>query len=198
MYRVGTFTFFLIAIFTCRVWARPWSYHYHPEPIASASPAETAAEVAPAVAQQRSTSYALKQAIVSDLVVGWENRRRFASATAPPDAKHLADLLKAFDTLNSGDDLQIFTTLSDYKFDSTAEAIYDCIALRKGSLLRPFLERSITEQSSDCEKELGERIKTTIKGSGLCATTAERIVRLKVLEVEIAAAKPCSTLNFHG
>jgi hypothetical protein len=176
-------------------WPRAWSYHYRPE-TATPSPTPTSpGEATPAAAPQVSTARLLRQTIVSDLAARVREVSAGGQAASYAESRRIISLLAAFDKMGSADDLRVLTQLSDYYLGQDAEAVYDCVLLRKGATLTPYIRQAIDHPSMDCVRELGpsfEKPSQALGGHALCVTSLERNSHLNLLATEIDSAKSCA------
>ena len=123
------------------VLARSWSYHYVPRtPKPSPEAAATTAATVPA--EQLSTARLLKQAIVSDLAIFTEEGKSWVRTCHVGTIRSIwsaasRSLIRWVHQKHS----VYFASLSGYYLGARGEKLYDCIALRKGKALEPFLKQ---------------------------------------------------------
>jgi hypothetical protein len=189
--------FWLATLGVATAFARAWSYHYAPiapEP----SPAVSATEAsimngASRPAAQLPTALLLKRAIVSDLALFIQEQN------GRPDKvyEYLVRKLSSFDRLSSPEALAVFASLSGYYLGASGEELYDCLSLRKGKALEPYLERYI-HGNAECSQELGRsftKSSAALGGYALCPNAQQQKVHLTTLIAEIDSAKLCSNGN---
>jgi len=191
--------FLLATIGVSPAFARAWSYHYRPitpNPSPAASAAEASiTQATPAPAEQLSAALLLKRAIVSDLAL-------FTQAHTVRSDKAYADLseyvvrrLSLFDPLDSPAALQVFAGLSGYYLGARGEELYDCLTLRKGKALEPYLEQYLHNGNAECSQELGQSFTKPSNALGryaLCPSGQRQQAHLAALIAEIDSAKKCS------
>jgi len=194
--RIGLLVLLLALVSPRVAWPRAWSYHYHPE--ATETPTSTpvsSGEATPVTTPRLSTAPLLKQTIVSDLAARVSRVNAAEQAASYTERRRIVSLLATFDKMGSTDDLRVLTQLSEYYLGEDAEAVYDCILLRKGSTLTPYIRQAIAQQSTECVHELGasfEKPSQALGGHALCVTSVERSAHLNLLAAEIDSAKSCS------
>jgi hypothetical protein len=146
-------------------------------------------------ARQLSSARLLKQAIISDLAFF------IVEQSSRPDkayAEHSTDLiqrLSLFDRLDSPAALEEFASLDGYYLGAPGEELFDCLALRKGRALKPYLEQSLYSGNAECSQKLGQSFtkpSDVLGGYALCATDQQQKAHLRILIGEIDAAKTCS------
>jgi len=173
-----------------QVFARSWSYHYRPITQSSPSAATT-----PAPGEQLTTARLLKRAIVSDLAT-FVQEQEIRSAKA--SARHwgfVVSHLMSFDPLSSPDALGLFATLAGYFLGTGGEEAYDCLSLRKGKILEPYLVKYLQSGSHECTQELGDTFtkpSDALEGHALCVTNQEQQAHLGTLLAKIDAGQSCS------
>jgi hypothetical protein len=179
--------------------ARAWSYHY--QPIApTTSPAASATEASimqgtPASAEQLSKARLLKRAIVSDLALFVTEESDRPDKAYAEQWKHLVRQLSSFDPLDSPAALEVFAGLSAYYVGARGEELYDCLSLRKGKALEPYLEQYIHNGNAECAQGLGQSFtkpSNALGGYALCPSDQQQIAHLTTLIAEIDSAKTCS------
>lgn len=198
MLRIGVLVLLLALASSSDAWSRAWSYHYNPAPVKTSTPTPvSSSEATPVTAPHSSTAQLLKETIVSDLAarVRRANVAGEATSTSDTESRRIISLLATFDKMDSTDDLRVLTELSDYYLGKDAEAVYDCVLLRKGSTLTPYIKQAIDQASTDCVRKLGASFgnpSQALGGHALCVTSFERNAHLNLLAAEIDAGKSCS------
>lgn len=178
--------------------ARSWSYHYKPvTPQQSPAAAATEASLAPAApvpAEQLSTARLLKRSIVSDLAVFVKEQPARSDKAYSQHSDYVVHQLALFDPLSSQEALGMFGSLSGYYLSSRGEQLYDCLALRKGKSLKPFLEQYLINGNTECSTELGQTFakpSVALDGNALCASDQQQKVHLAILIAEIDSGTAC-------
>jgi len=190
--------FLFAAIDVSQAFARAWSYHYKPiapspSPAVSATEASIPQTILPP-AEQSSTARRLKRAIVSDLAHLIEEQTAGGKASAG-HSEYLVRQLSLFDPLGSPAALEAFAGLSGYYLGARGEELYDCLSLRKGKALKPYLEEYIHNGNAECTEELGQSFtkpSDALGGYALCPTGQQQKTHLATLIAEIDSAKTCS------
>jgi hypothetical protein len=179
--------------------ARAWSYHY--KPIApNPSPAAGAAEASimqgtPAQAEQLSTAPLLKRAIVSDLALLIQERSARSDKASSDHSEYPVRQLLSFDQLSSPAALGVFAGLSGYYLGAPGEELYDCLSLRKGKALEPYLEQYLHNGNAECSQELGQsftRPSSALGGYALCPNGQQQKAHLITLIAQLDSARACS------
>jgi hypothetical protein len=190
--------FWLATFGVSPAFARAWSYHYKPinsQPSPSASASEASiTQATPAPAQQLSTAQLLKRAIISDLVllVQEQNGGRPHKAER---SEYLIRQLSGFDRLSSPGALEVFAGLSGYYLGARGEDLYDCLSLRKGKALEPYLEQYVHSDDAECSQKLRQSFtkpNDALGGYALCPSGQQQKAHLTALIAKIDSAKPCS------
>ena len=180
------------------VLARSWSYHYVPRtPKPSPEAAATTAATVPA--EQLSTARLLKQAIVSDLAIFTQEGSVGTDMSRRDHSEYLVSRLALFDSMGSPEALGVFASLSGYYLGARGEKLYDCIALRKGKALEPFLKQYLGNANPECLWDLGQKFAApsdALGGHALCLSDQQQRDHLTNLIVEIDTAKSCSDSEF--
>jgi hypothetical protein len=169
--------------------ARSWSYHYHPRELSSPSPNPT-----PFVQSRFSTAQLLKQAILSDLAI-YVIQPNFPGGPNGSQLPNVAGQLSLFDRMNAPDALPVLASLSGYYLGSGNERLYDCLVLRKGAALKPYLEELFRSGSLECLRQFGAAYgnpSSALNGHAFCPNQRQVAEHLAKLIGEIDAAKPCS------
>jgi hypothetical protein len=174
MHRVAFLTIVLLLVGLGAASPRSWSYHYNPESAAS------------------STAQVLKQAIIAELA---------RDATTPNETSasgntRIVGLLAGFDRMNSTDDLRALADLSGYFLGIPAETLYDCLALRKGPALKPYLAQAPPQSAAACEHEGFLRPNAALGGRAICVTSSDQAAHVTALIDEIDAGRSCSNTRF--
>jgi hypothetical protein len=73
-----------------------------------------------------------------------------------PDSDPVQGLLLLFDSWNSDESLRVLASFSNYYLGEAFGGLYDCLVLRKGKAIRPYLEQALRSNSDECKKEFGE------------------------------------------
>ena len=92
-------------------------------------------------------------------------------------SKHVVSRLTLFDPLSSPEALGVLASLSGYYLSVRGEKVYDCLALRKGKELEPFLEQYLRNGNPECLRELGDRFATpsnALDGYALCLSDQQQ------------------------
>jgi hypothetical protein len=187
-------TWLVLLVGTSSGWARSWSYHYHPEEIAPTPQATpTAATLSTSV--ESSPAKLLKLAIVSDLAVFVENRKPQAKTAYSDHMKYVTSQLSLFDGMNTPDSLGMLASLSGYYLGAPAEKLYECLALRKGKAIEPYLDQYLHNGNSQCLHDLGPdfgKPSASLDGRALCSDTQEVEERLIDLIAKINMGRSCA------
>jgi len=178
---------------------RSWSYHYKPitpkpSPAASASEARVT-HATPAPAEQLSTARLLKRAIVSDLALYIQKQSVRSDKAYADHSAYLVRRLSLLDSLGSPEALAMFASLSGYYLGTRGEELYDCLALRKGKALEPYLEEYVRNGNAECSQELGQgftKPSYALRGYALCPSGQQQKAHLTTLIAEIDSSKSCS------
>jgi hypothetical protein len=174
--------------------ARSWSYHYHAR-VESPAPSPSPTALAP---PRLSTAQLLKQTIVSDLAIYVAQ----PSLSGPPDTGQIAYItgrLSLFDRMDTPDALEVLAGLSGYYLGAPAEQLYDCLCLRKGLALKPYLEQLLRSGNPECLRRFGSAFQTpspALDEHAFCPNDQQLTDHLTKLIGEIDAAKPCSDSDF--
>jgi len=186
--------FWLWLIYCSAVWARSWSYHYvpmSPKP----SPEAGAATPTPPVSEQYSTAVFLKRAIISDLAVYVRDTNLGTYAPSADHSQYVVSRLLPFDQMNSPEALSILASLSGYYLGRRGEKLYDCLSLRKGKKIEPYLAQYLRNGNSECAQELGPSFvnpSAALDGNALCPSNRKQAERLARLISEIDSGESCS------
>ena len=191
--------FLLVAISVSPAFARAWSYHYEPK-TPNPSPAASATEASitqatPVPAEQLSTAQLLKRAIVSDLALFTQAHTARSDKAYTDLSEYVVRRLSLFDPLDSPTALQVFAGLSGYYLGARGEELYDCLSLRKGKALKPYLEQYIHNGNAECSKELGQSFtkpSIALGGYAICPSDQQQKAHLAALIAEIDSARKCS------
>jgi hypothetical protein len=160
-------------------------------PSAAATPAEAGiTQSTPAPTGQLSTARLLGKAVVSDLV----QEQSVPSAKAHRDpSDYVVHQLSLFDPLDSPEALEVFANLSGYYLGFRGGELYDCLSLRKGKLLKPYLEQSLNSTNVKCSQELGATKPSYAPSAyALCVTDRQQKTHLTALIAKIDSGKKCS------
>jgi hypothetical protein len=179
--------------------ARPWSYHYKPitpKPSPAASPAEASImQAIPAPADQLSTARLLKRTIVSNLALFTQEHTGRSDKAYADLSEYMVHQLSLFDPLDSPEALGVFADLNGYYLSARGEELYDCLSLRKGKALEPYLEQYLRNGNAECPQELGQSFtkpSDALGGYALCPSGQQQKAHLAALIAEIDSAKKCS------
>jgi hypothetical protein len=179
--------------------ARPWSYHYKPitpNPSPAASPAEASiTQATPAPAEQLSTARMLKRTIVSNLALFAQEHTVRSDKAYADLSEYVVHQLSLFDPLDSPEALGVFAGLNGYYLSARGEALYDCLSLRKGKALEPYMEQYLGNGNAECSQELGQNFtkpSDALGGYALCPSGQQQKAHLVTLLAEIDSAKKCS------
>ena len=191
--------FLFATVYVSPAFARAWSYHYrpitpNPSPAASATEASIT-QATPVPAEQLSTARLLKRAIVSDLALFTQSRTVRSDKAYTDLSESVVHRLSLFDPLNSPEALQVFARLSGYYLGARGEELYDCLSLRKGKALEPYLEQYIHNGNAECSQELGQSFtkpSAALSGYALCPSDQQKKAHLAALIAEIDSTKKCS------
>ncbi len=173
------------------VFARSWSYHYHP--VSEATPVATPTTAAPGASEPSATL--LKRAIVSDLAVFAQDHNLQPRTGYSDHMEYVARQLLLFDGMNSPEALIMFASLSGYYLGATTEKLYQCVALRKGKALAPLLEHYLHDGNPECTNELGQDFSNpsaSLDGYALCSTSQQQENRLIDLIARIDNGESCA------
>ena len=173
-----------------QVFARSWSYHYRPVTQSSPSAATT-----PAPGEQLTTARLLKRAIVSDLATFVQEQKTRSGEASARHSGFVVSHLMSFEPLNSPDALGVFASLAGYYLGTGGEEAYDCLSLRKGKTLEPYLVKYLQTGSHECTQELGDtftRPSDALEGHALCVTNQQQQAHLGTLFAKIDSGQSCS------
>jgi hypothetical protein len=178
---------------------RAWSYHYNPI-TAESSPAASATQTSitqatPAPAEQLSTARVLKREIVSDLALFIQEQGVRSDKAYADHSAYLVRRLSLFDSLGSPEALAMFASLSGYYLGARGEELYDCLSLRKGKALEPYLEKYVRNGNAECSQELGQSFtkpSDALRGYALCPSGQQQKAHLTSLIAEIDSSQSCS------
>jgi hypothetical protein len=194
--------FWFAAIRASPALARAWSYHYKPmAPTTSPTASATEASVmqgTPASAEQLSTARLLKGAIVSDLALFVTEQNGRPDKAYPEHSTDLVQRLSLFDRLDSPTALEVFADLSGYYLGTRGVELYDCLSMRKGKALRPYLEQYLGNGNAECAQELGQSFtkpSDALGGYALCPSGQQQKAHILALITEIDSGKSCSDSN---
>ena len=172
--------------------ARSWSYHYTPrESQPSTAASATPAEETPTF----STPRLFKEAIVSDLALYAQNPRNEGSHGFDEHSQYVVSRLLPFDHMNSPEALAVLASLNSYYLGARGEQAYNCLLLRKGKQIKPYLTQNAGSPNLECSRELGagfEQPSAALGGLALCSSAQEQSRRLSNFIYEIDSSKPCS------
>jgi hypothetical protein len=181
--------------------ARAWSYHYEPsrpEPSPPVSAAEASITQATAAAEQLSTAQLLKRTIVSDLALVVQEQGGRSDKAYAEQSNYLLRQLAFFDRLNVPGALGVFADLTGYYLGASGEELYNCLSLRKGKALKPYLEKYLRQDNAECAQGLGQsftKASAALGGYALCPSSEQQKVHLRTLLGEINSSKNCSDSN---
>jgi hypothetical protein len=99
-----------------------------------------------------------------------------------PDSEPVLALLLLFDSWNSEDSLRVLASFSNYYLGEASGALYDCLVLRKGKSIRPYLEEELRSNRNECRQNYSE---------GRCRSS-ERKERIGDLISRINRGESCS------
>ncbi|MBV8453248.1 MAG: hypothetical protein JOZ29_13395 [Deltaproteobacteria bacterium] len=179
--------------------ARSWSYHYKPitpkpSPAASATEASVT-QPTPAPAEQLSAARLLKRTIVSSLAPFTQEHTVRSDKAYADLSEYVVRQLSSFDPLDSPEALGVFADLSGYYLGARAEKLYNCLSLRKGKALEPYMEQYLSNGNTECSQELGQSFtkpSDALGGYALCPSGEQQKAHLANLIAEIDSAKKCS------
>lgn len=180
------------------VLARSWSYHYVPR-TPQPSPEAAATTSAAVPAEPFSTARLLKRAIVSDLAVFTQEQIGRSDTAHTDHSEYVVSRLSLFDPMSSPEALGVFASLSGYYLGVRGEKLYDCLSLRKGKALEPFLKQYFRNGNPECLRDLGQNFATPVDalgGHALCPSDQQQRGHLTNLIAEIDTAKSCSDSEF--
>jgi hypothetical protein len=184
--------FWLTTVSVAPALARAWSFHYKPEapnPPPTAGAAEASIMQGTPAPEQLSTAPLLKRAIVSDLALLIQEQG------ARSDKEYPVHQLLSFDQLSSPEALGVFASLSGYYLGARGEELYDCLSLRKGKGLEPYLEQYLHNGNAECSQQLGQTFTTpssALGGYPLCPDGRQQKAHLTTLIAELDSARTCS------
>jgi hypothetical protein len=110
---------------------------------------------------------------------------------AHPDSEPVNALILLYDSWNSKDSLRVLASFSNYYLGEAPGALYDCIVLRKGKTIRPYLEGELHSSRDECVDEFGENRPSLCRHS-------ERKERINDLIRRIDAGERCSDAELAG
>ncbi|MGD0073721.1 MAG: hypothetical protein ABSD31_05210 [Candidatus Binataceae bacterium] len=187
---LAALVFFFLLLEMDTVLARSWSYHYHP-----AAPESPEVQPTPLATEQFSKAQLLKNAIVSDLAIYLQGQPSSANKASDEEIAFLTTTLSSFDQMDSPEALAVFASLSGYYLGARGEKLYQCLSLRKGKNLKPYLERYIRSGNPECASRFGQRFSQpsdVLEGHALCASSQQEVAQLTELIAEIDAGRSCS------
>ncbi len=182
---------FILLVGISAVFARSWSYHYHP--VSEATPLPTATTVAPSASGP--SAKLLKRAIVSDLAVFAQDHNLRPKTGYSDHMEYVTNQLLLFDRMNSPEALSMFASLSGYYLGAPAEKLYQCLALRKGNALEPLLQRYLHFGNPECINDLGRdfsKPSASLDGYALCSNSQQQGKRLTDLIAGIDSGESCA------
>jgi hypothetical protein len=110
---------------------------------------------------------------------------------AHPDSEPVEALFFLYDSWNSKDSLRVLASFSNYYLGEAPGALYDCVVLRKGKAIRPYLEQQLRSSRDECMDEFGE------SRQSLCRPN-ERKEKINDLIRRIDAGERCSDAELAG
>jgi hypothetical protein len=105
-----------------------------------------------------------------------------------PKSEPVLALLLLYDSWNSKESLRVLASFSDYYLGEAPGAVYDCIVLRKGKRIRPYLEQELSSPLNECRQNYPE---------GRCRSS-ERNERIRDLITRIDKGEGCSDKMLAG
>lgn len=84
--------------------------------------------------------------------------------------------------------------MSGYYLGLRGEELYDCLSLRKGRTIGPYLKQYLHKGNTECSQELGSsftRPSDALGGHALCLTDQQQTAHLTRLMAEIDSRKKC-------
>jgi hypothetical protein len=182
---------FILLVAISAVFARSWSYHYHP--VSEATPVATPTAVAPNASEP--SAKLLKRAIVSDLAVFAQNHNLQPRAGYSDPMEYVTSQLLLFDGMNSPEALSMFASLSGYYLGAPPEKLYQCLALRKAKAVEPLLRHYLHYGNPECINELGQdfsKPSASLDGYALCSNSRQQEQRLTDLIARIDNGESCA------
>ena len=189
--------FWLTIVNVAPALARAWSYHYKPiapNPSPAASAAEASIMQGTPTPEQLSTAPLLKRAIVSNLALLIQEQGARSDKASAQQSEYPVHQLLSFDQLSSPEALGVLAGLSGYYLGAPGEELYDCLSLRKGRALEPYLEHYLHNGNAECSQELGQsftRPSSALGGNALCPSGQQQKAHLTRLIAELDSAKTC-------
>jgi hypothetical protein len=137
----------------------------------------------------------LKRAIVSDLALLVQEQSGRSDKAYADHWQQLVGQLSSFDQLSSPGALEVFASLSAYYLGTRGEELYDCLSLRKGKVLEPYLEQYIHNGNVECSQQLGQSFtkpSDALGGYALCPSGQVQKVHFTTLIAGLDSGKLCS------
>jgi hypothetical protein len=141
------------------------------------------------------------QIIRDSLVISIYLERRYKLPKTPEekvtDAKmvnligNLGELIYLFDCLDDEESLRVFANLSSYYIGEHNSEVYDCIALRKGKRLLPFLEEIAKNKCNECNEIFAKDLEVDT----ICREKSYQIGYIAGLIDRIKKAETCAELE---
>jgi len=101
------------------------------------------------------------------------------------DEDAVLGLMLLFDSWNSDESLRVLASFSSYYLGEASGGLYDCLVLRKGKAIRPYLEQVLRSNSDECMAEFGARSRGNCEDS-------RRKERIRNLLSRIDSGERCS------
>lgn len=105
----------------------------------------------------------------------------------------ISSMLFLFDSLNDPHSLRVFASLDSYYLGEHSAEIYNCLARRKGSVLKPFLRQIFSQSQPECVAKFGEAGAKPKAGQvAICLTKKEAAGRVGGLIEQINRGVGCT------
>jgi hypothetical protein len=99
----------------------------------------------------------------------------------------ISALLVLFDSMSSKGDVAVLASLSTYYLGEAPGEVYECLLMRKGRSVRPFLDQILVSPENECRDRFGSDA-----AAGLCHTDDERRQLLRTVLARIDRNTPCT------
>jgi hypothetical protein len=103
-----------------------------------------------------SASMLLKRVIISNAMLGAEVPEVRGKKAYQFHSLDVWNLLALFDTTSSPDSLRTLATFASFRLGTGFAEMYECVVLRKGRGMIPYLEANVTSGRDECDQTLGK------------------------------------------
>jgi hypothetical protein len=98
----------------------------------------------------------VKQAIISNAVLANSHPQLDGDAAYQKHSASVYDLLVLFDAMHTRESLQTLVSLNSYYLGESFGEMKECVVLRKGHLILPYLLVQLGTKDDECIQELGK------------------------------------------